>query len=187
MTFLSEINSFHDTIKFTAEWSRSSVTFLDTKVSIEGRRLVSDLYTKPTDSHQYFHHSSCHPRHCKTGIAFSQALRLKRICTNNEDYLQHVRELKGYLVQRGYSEEEVQSQLNRVADIDRRDLLISVEKKKKHATPLIVTYHPDLPPLNSVLRRHQCLIDLSPRLKGALPEPPLVAYRRPPKSEECSS
>ena len=49
----------------------------------------------------------------------------------------------------------------------------------KQVTPFVVTYHPDLPPLNRILLRHQCLIELTPRLKGALPEPPLVVYRRP--------
>ena len=38
--FLNEINSFHPTIKFTAEWSRESVTFLDTRVICDGNRLV---------------------------------------------------------------------------------------------------------------------------------------------------
>ena len=34
--------------------------------------------------------------------------------------------------------------------------------------------------MSGVLRECQCLIDVSPRLKGALPQPPLVVYRRPP-------
>ena len=38
-----ELNSFHPTIKFTAEWSRESVTFLDTKVMCDGNCLVTDI------------------------------------------------------------------------------------------------------------------------------------------------
>ena len=180
MVFLNEINSFHPTIRFTAEWSKTSVSFLDTKVSIKGRRLVTDLYTKPTDTHQYLHHNSCHPNHCKKSIAFSQALRLRRICTEEEDYLRHTRELKGYLVRRGYDEDEVQSQIDKSSVLNREELLEEKRKESKQVTPFIVTYHPDLPPLNRILAKHQCIIDLSPRLKGALPESPLVVYRRPP-------
>ena len=45
MGFLKEINSFHPTIKSTAEWSREAVTFLDTRVTIKEGRLVTDLHT----------------------------------------------------------------------------------------------------------------------------------------------
>ena len=49
-TFLYGINNFHTSIKFIAEWSYVSMTFLDTKVTIDDEgRLVTDLYVKPTD------------------------------------------------------------------------------------------------------------------------------------------
>ena len=44
--FLTELNWFNPTIKFTAKWSRESITFLDMKVIRDGNRLVADLYTK---------------------------------------------------------------------------------------------------------------------------------------------
>ena len=51
--FLDEINSFHPTIKLKAEWStRDSVTFLDTTLVRDRDQLVTDLYIKPTDTHQ---------------------------------------------------------------------------------------------------------------------------------------
>ena len=93
--FCEEINSFHLTIKFTAEWSRKSITFLDTTVIRKGNCLVTDLYTKPTDTHQYLHCCSCHPSHCKRSIAYSQALTMRRICSSTTDYERHVKELKG--------------------------------------------------------------------------------------------
>ena len=65
MGFLEEVNSFHPTIKFTAEWSRESVTFLDTKVTVKEGRLVTDLHTKNIDTHQYVHHDYFHPYHSK--------------------------------------------------------------------------------------------------------------------------
>ena len=180
ITFLEEINLFHPTIRFTAEWSRESVTFLDTKVIRNGDSLVTDLFTKPTDTHQYLHRRSCHPSHCKKSIAFSQALRLRRICSRSTDYERHVQELKGYLIDRGYEGEEVQRQIDKATRIKREELLGSREKKIEQVTPLVVTFHPDLPHLTHILNDYQCVISTSPRLSGALPKPPLVAYRRPP-------
>ena len=98
--FLNELNSFHPMIKFTAEWSRESVTFLDTKVIRDGNCLATDLYTKPTDTHQYLHQWSCHPSHWKSSIAYNQALRMRRICSRSTDYQQHVEELKENLIKR---------------------------------------------------------------------------------------
>ena len=91
--FLTQMNLFHPTIKFTAKWSRESVTFLDTKVMRDRNCLVTDLYTKPMDTHQYLHQRSCHSSHCKSSIAYSQALRLQRICSRSTDYQQHMAEL----------------------------------------------------------------------------------------------
>ena len=53
------------------------VSFLDTTVILDGTILHTDLYTKPTDTHQYFLPSSCHPGHCTNSIPYSQALRLE--------------------------------------------------------------------------------------------------------------
>ena len=69
--FLEKLNNFHKTIKFTWEWSADSVNFLDVKVSLKNGVFSTDLYVKPTDTHQFLHPSSCHPFHCKKAIPFS--------------------------------------------------------------------------------------------------------------------
>ena len=83
--FLQWINQFHPTIKFTAEYSSNGVTFLDTIVIIDGNTIHTDLYTKPTDTHQYLSPESCRPRHCTSSIPYSQSLRLRRICSRTKD------------------------------------------------------------------------------------------------------
>lgn len=77
-SFLDALNGFHETIKFTAEISETSVNFLDTTVrKDENDSITTDLYTKPTDSHLYLHYSSYHPKHQKQSLPYSQALRLR--------------------------------------------------------------------------------------------------------------
>ena len=84
--FIEHLNEKHPTIKLTAEWSQTSINFLDVTVSLIGGKVTTDLYVKPTDSHQYLHSSSCHPYHCKKGITYSQALRLSRICSDPNSF-----------------------------------------------------------------------------------------------------
>ena len=76
--FIENLNEKHPAIKFLAEWSQTSINFLDVTVSLIDGKVTTNLYVKPTDSHHYFHSSSCHPYHCKKGIPYSQALPLNR-------------------------------------------------------------------------------------------------------------
>ena len=92
--FIGSLNRHHTTIKFTATWSAEKFTFLDTTVYLKEDSLIgTGRYVKPTDKHQYLRMDSCHPKHCKASIPFSQALRLRRICSKDCVYRQRTCEL----------------------------------------------------------------------------------------------
>ena len=61
--FLNRLNSSHPNLKFTPEKSKSSVNFLDVSISIVDNKLETDLFSKPTDFHQFLHFNSAHPFH----------------------------------------------------------------------------------------------------------------------------
>ena len=89
---LNKLNSFHLTIKFTAEYSKETINFLDVNVRLVGVDLITDLFVKPTNTHQLQatrynqDTSSSHPYHCKKGIPYSQAVKLNRICSDNKNF-----------------------------------------------------------------------------------------------------
>ena len=76
--FLKILNSCHPTIKFTSEYSLDKVNILDVEVIRSGNKLLTDLYIKPTDTHQYLEFSSCHVYHSKKFIPYNQALRFSK-------------------------------------------------------------------------------------------------------------
>ena len=84
--FVDQVNLFHPTIKFTTEYSKEKVTVLDLNIKLVDEKLKIDLFVKPTDTHQFLDPTSSHPYHCKKGIPYSQALRLNRICSDNENF-----------------------------------------------------------------------------------------------------
>ena len=180
-TFLNHINSFHRSIKFTSEFSHDQVNFLDVTIRKENGTLATDLYTKPTDTHQYLHSSSCHPRHCKSGIAYSQALRLRRICSNDTNFSQHASDLKRNLTDRGHSSKKVQQAINKVRSLSRSDVLQQKSRDQDPNTrvPLVVSFHPNLPPLRSITNDNHHILHTSDRLQQAVPDTPILAYRRP--------
>ena len=65
-----------------------------------------------------------------------------------EDFLQRTQELKRFLINRGYNEDEVQHQINKTMGLN-RDVLLLTKKIKMplERVLLIVTYHPSFPAL----------------------------------------
>ena len=49
--FIEQVNMFHSTIKFTAEYSKEEVNFLDVNIKLIDGELKTDLFVKPTDTH----------------------------------------------------------------------------------------------------------------------------------------
>ena len=85
--FINSINKQHSNIIFTSNISTTSVNFLDVTIDLHGGHISTKAYTKSTDTHAFLSCSSFHPRHIKQSIICSQFLRYKRICSNDEIFL----------------------------------------------------------------------------------------------------
>ena len=118
-TFTTFLNSIHPTIKFNCNHSFTSLPFLEVNVSLLNGKIITDLYTKPTDKHRYLLHLSCHPVHTKRAIPFSLALsRTSRICSTGKTFRLRINELITYLNKRAFDrflKQEMQRVRNRHA------------------------------------------------------------------------
>ena len=47
-------------VKFTVEIGGKSLCFLDLKITIDDKKLLTTVYSKPTDSHLFLEGTSCH-------------------------------------------------------------------------------------------------------------------------------
>ena len=122
---------------------------------------------------------NCHPLHCKTAISFSQALRLKQICSSNENFEKRTQELVENLSARGYYIKALEEDVQRASSINRKECLQPRPKSKIDRIPLVITYNPSLPSIVHIAREHHHNLHTSERMKWATPEPPLIAFRRP--------
>ena len=95
------------------EWSKNELPFLDVLVKLRNNRLITDVYSKPTDMHQHLDYKSCHPEHIKKGIRYGQALRLRRICDSDEVFEERLNEMKGHFTKRGFKHRFVESQFTK--------------------------------------------------------------------------
>ena len=103
--FIQELNLYHSHIKFTENYdvTKKSVPFLDMQVSIDSEGYIkTDLFTKETAKCTYLLPSSCHPAHITKNIPYSLGYRLLRICSDKNDFVKRLGELKTDLMSRNY-------------------------------------------------------------------------------------
>ena len=110
-------------IKFDFNYSKTQIHFLDITITKTTRKLLTPLYRKEIDRQSYLHRKSEHPETLKRSIPYSQALRLKRVCTTKEDFTEQSIALTKRLVERGYNENEILEQTSKTFAIERAHLL----------------------------------------------------------------
>ena len=117
--FLEFLNCYHPT-----------TNFLGVSVRKKNNQLVTDLYTKPTNIHQYLHASSCHVYHSKKSIPYSQALRLNRISSESLFHDKRYNKLEVWLRERGYSDRLDRQQILKACKRKRKDLLNDMKDRE---------------------------------------------------------
>ena len=123
-SFINGLNTCHPTLRFTHEVSETSVAFLDVCITKNNHgELQTSLYSKPTNAHLYLHYTSYHPKHQKWSIPYSQAIRLRRICSSIELFYEASNMLRQDLRNRGYPKQLIEKALRPGADTNRQDLL----------------------------------------------------------------
>ena len=110
--FLKDLNEFHPNLKFTYQTSQNSVHFLDHHVSLKDGAIFTDLHIKPTDGYQFLHDKSSHPSHINNSIPFSQASRISRLCSSQNDFNAHFPNLKDWFLARDYPQKVVEEQID---------------------------------------------------------------------------
>ena len=181
LEFIEFLNTRTEHFKFTSEISDKEVTFLDTKVCIQDDHIVTDLYCKPTDSHNYLVYDSSHPQRCKDSIPFSQFLRIRRICTKLDDYDVHVVTYAAHFLRRGYPLELIKEAALMARGLDRDELLSPTTEKPidKDKVFLITTFHPRDSSLRNIFFQNWEQLGRSPTTDFIHKKKLMCGYRRP--------
>jgi hypothetical protein len=180
-TFINFVGNFHPSLKFTHEISDSSLTFLDIQLQIQpGSTLIStSVFYKETDSHSYLLHSSSHPNPTKDSIPYSQFLRLRRLCSNEDDFMAQAHRMVTFFTARGYPETLVRGALDRAASTSRSHALTPRDPlEQEDRTLFTLTYHPHNLPVKQVLIHNFKILQEDPQLQTLFKKPPLAAFKR---------
>ena len=180
--FIEQANSYHPTIKFTAEVSQLETTFLDTTV-YKGERFekesILDVCThyKPTETFQYTNYNSCHTAGVKKRLK-GEALRLLRTNSSKDMFDKNIKNFRTHLISRGYPNSLVDKILSEVNFADRKNALTQKQKAQKKILPFVTQFQPSLPCLKNILMDKWHLIQNQPLLREIYKEPPLISYRK---------
>ena len=120
--------------------------------------MVHTNYTY-TDKHQFLDPSSSHPYHCKKRIPYSQALRLNRICSDNESFDKRCNDLEVWLMEREYNGKMIRKKILRVREHSRKDLL--EREKTEISEPKLtfnITYYPVFQNIRNILQELHLLL-----------------------------
>ena len=138
--FLLKANSFHPTIKFTAEISETAL--LDTKV-YKGDRFNKQsildirMHFKTTETFQYTNFYLCHPPGVTKGFIKGEALRPLRTNSSQFTFEVNMSNFKTCLQNRDYSARIVEKHLSQIKLSDK---VMSLAQKNKTAPKKILPF-----------------------------------------------
>ena len=73
--------------------------------------------------------------HLIKSIPYSQALRIKLVCSTLDEYKKHSNELVNRFVEEGYKENIIWKQIEKVDNLERSTLLNKTNKVRKNVIP----------------------------------------------------
>eukprot|EP00804_Cyclotella_cryptica_P028395 CCRYP_014191-RA/>CCRYP_014191-RA protein AED:0.39 eAED:0.39 QI:0/-1/0/1/-1/0/1/0/136 len=133
---------------------------MDLTISIEGERLSTTLYEKPQNLYLYLPPHSSHPRGIAAGLIIGQVLRIRRLCSKQEDANEHIKQFFRRLCKRGHEPSALIPIFSRAEDnaraFLRRNTLVEYNKqnKSKVGEPqklfLHLQYHPEDPTAHEI-------------------------------------
>ena len=106
--FISKLNPKYPSIKFDYKFDCKQIEFLGTLVYIDQQNnLQNTLFRKSSDRQKFINAKLEHPHSLKKSIPYSQALRIRRLCSASQEYHSHSIKLIEQLVNKGYEKDIV--------------------------------------------------------------------------------
>ena len=171
--FINSINNQHSNIIFTSKVSTTSVNFLDVTIDLHGGHISTKTYTKSTDTHAFLSYNSFHPIHIKQSIIYSQFQRSKRICSNDDIFLNDAAKLFKYFLARKYPFSDILHYFNKVKQIDRHKLLSHTPMQQYKYISLINIFSPKIDLFIQSIKSNYRILKHDGKIGGIFVQPPI--------------
>jgi hypothetical protein len=92
------------------------VVFMDLRLKIEGKKIVTSLFAKPMALHLYIPPHSCHALGVLSGIVFGNVLRIYQLCSHATDIVGELKIFFHRLLDRGYQSSQLTPMFQQAID-----------------------------------------------------------------------
>ena len=113
------------------------IEFQDTMVYKDQKhKIQTTIFRKPTDQQTYSHTQSNHPKSLKSSILYSQALRIKTICSNTSEFNKNCDIITKRFKERGYCEILINEPIGKLKNMKRKQLLSAIKRTIQNRIPM---------------------------------------------------
>ncbi|OCT96688.1 hypothetical protein XELAEV_18008899mg [Xenopus laevis] len=185
--FVAKLNVNTYNLTFTVNHDRERLEFLDIELRKDQQGfLTTTLFRKQTASNSFLHAKSMHPPRCIEGIPKGQYLRLRRICSSEEEYKREAYKLYQRFKTRGYKTRCLRRAYQGALATNREDLLYNPHGQRNPITKptnqgqtrLILTFNNNDRDVRSVIHKHWDTLTRDPALGRLVSPHPLITYKR---------
>ena len=184
-SFIDYLNTTDKTgkIKITMEIAGDTGSeFLDLKLKINKSKIRVDIYAKSTNSFSYTTSNACYPKNNIFNITRGIALRLRRICDDDETFEEISSEYQNYLIARSRKTSIVKKLFSEVKKKTRSE---ARQKETKHDKvsdlKFITTYDPALPNIHNIIENDLSILHTDENMKKIFPSIFIITLYRSEK------
>ena len=139
----------------------------------------STVFSKPTDSHLYLYAKSCHKSFSIRGIQKGVALRLRRICSTDNEYSSKSIEYQDYLTRRGHDPKTVHDTFKKICKITRNNTRKKLVNNSNNNRVIFSTkFNSRGPNVTKIIKENFHLLKNNEILKGLFLENSIVVANK---------
>ncbi|KAL2095452.1 hypothetical protein ACEWY4_010171 [Coilia grayii] len=177
--FHGYLNTRLDSIKFSLEFNIDTIPFLDVQVNRSGSKLETSVYRKATDRNSLLMHSSYHPPSMKKSLPYSQFLRVRRICSTDNEFENQAKVVYDRFINKGYDTDNLNTCLLKARESTRCTLLEKqVHKSDEQRIALVNTFSPFSNDIKHIVKKYWHILSSDPTVGHSFFSPPRFAYKR---------
>ena len=139
--------------------------------------LITEIYSKPTDSHEYLNPNSCHPPSVANNNPLGVALRVRRNCSdrieNDQIFKRNLVEYKAHLIHSGYKRNLFDQKFLKVVKKKKLKAIASKEMDLRCASRkynYVTDFDPRFPNIMSTIRSCLPMLHEDPQCKEVFPK-----------------
>ena len=180
--FIEILNGLDENIQFTYECSEVGLPYLNLFIYKDNGKLLTDIYYKDTDSHEYLPNSSCHPRHTRRNIPYTLARNIYTIVDDPGRLRFRLNELYMWLRNKNYSVDLINSSFSSLSKIDKKVLRTPTTKESDKLLVFVQTHNPKNPQVFGKMLEKLSLLRESEKYKNLFEGVEIIKSERQPQN-----